>query len=184
MPCDNMDIVEKTVERRRAYTGLILTVDRLTNALPNGRQAPREVIRHIGASAVLPVDENGDVWLVRQFRAPVNRVLLEIPAGKLDAPGEDRLVAARRELLEETGLTAREWTHLTDILTTPGFTDEKISLYLARGLTAGESHPDEDEFLNVVRLPLGEVLSRIMAGEITDAKTICAALMADRVLNG
>ena len=166
------------------FDGLILHIDHVTNELPNGRTAPREIARHVGASAVVPVDEAGNVWLVKQFRAPVDRVLLEVPAGKLDFKGEDRLLAAKRELEEETGLTARSWTHLTDIVTTPGFSDELISLYLARDLVAGQSHPDDDEFLNLVKVPLAELVAMIARGEVTDAKTICAVLLADRAVNG
>lgn len=181
---DNAGIMEQTLESRRVFDGLILKIDHLTNALPNGKTAVREAARHIGASAVLPVDAEGNAWLVRQFRAPIDRVLLEIPAGKLDRRDEDRLLAAKRELLEETGLSAESWTHLSDIFTTPGFSDERISLYLARGLTRGESHPDDDEFLNVVRMPLSELTARIARGEITDSKTICAAMMAERIISG
>ena len=177
------NILETTLESRRVFDGIILHIDHLTNRLPNGQTAPRECARHIGASAILPVDDQGNAWLVRQFRACVDQVLLEIPAGKLDFKGEDRLCAARRELQEETGLTARSWTHLTDILTTPGFSDEKISLYLARDLDAGQSHPDDDEFLNVVKMPLYEVEAAVMRGEITDAKTICAVMMAANIIN-
>ena len=184
LQCDNSGILETTVETRRVFDGLILHVDHLTNRLPNGKLAAREIARHIGASAILPVDDDGNAWLVWQFRAPVGRVLLEIPAGKLDYKGEDRLEAAKRELREETGLSAERWTHLTDLLTTPGFTDEKISLYLAQGLSLGESRPDDDEFLNVVKLPLGELIDLIAKGEVTDGKTICAAMLADRLING
>ena len=179
----NENIMERTLESKRVFDGIIIHIDHLVNELPNGKRAPREVARHIGAAAVVPVDEAGNVWLVRQFRAAIDRVLLEIPAGKLDYAGEDRLSAARRELSEETGLTASEWTHLTDIFTTPGFCDEKIGLYLARGLSEGAVHPDEDEFLNVVRIPLPEVVAMIHRGEITDCKTVCAVLMANNLIN-
>lgn len=175
---NDQSIIEKPVDSRRVFDGIILHIDHMTYELPNGHLAKRECARHIGASAVIPVDAEGNAWLVRQFRACIDQVLLEIPAGKLDFRGEDRLEAAKRELREETGLTAKSWTHLTDIHTTPGFSDERISLYLARDLESGESQPDDDEFLNVVRVPLSEVVARIMRGEISDSKTICAALMA------
>lgn len=175
---NDQNIIEKRMDSKRVFDGIILHIDHMTYELPNGHLARRECARHIGASAVIPVDNAGNAWLVRQFRACVDRVLLEIPAGKLDYKGEDRLEAAKRELREETGLTARSWTHLTDILTTPGFSDEKISLYLARDLEVGSSHPDDDEFLNLVKVPLHALAASVMRGEITDAKTVCAALMA------
>ena len=181
---DDDSIMEKTVDTRRVFDGLILHIDHVENRLPNGQLAAREIARHVGASAVVPVDGEGNVWLVKQFRAPIDQILLEVPAGKLDFKGEDRLLAAKRELQEETGLTAGTWTHLTDIVTTPGFSDELISLYLARNLSAGESHPDEDEFLNVVKVPLAELVAMIARGEVTDAKTICAVLLAEKVVNG
>lgn len=172
-------ILETIVGREHVFDGLILHIDHLTAKLPNGKLAKREVAIHVGASAVVPVDAEGYVYLVRQFRAPIEQILLEIPAGKLDAPDEDRLLAARRELHEETGLTAGRWDHLTDIVTTPGFSNEKISLYLARDLQRGEAVPDEDEFLNLVRMPLAEAVAAVVRGEIADAKTICALLLAN-----
>ncbi len=181
---DDASILETTVESKRVFDGLILHIDHVNNRLPNGKLAAREVARHVGASAVVPVDGDGNVWLVKQFRAPIDQILLEVPAGKLDYKGEDRLEAAKRELKEETGLTAGEWTHLSDIVTTPGFSDELISLYLARDLSAGQSHPDDDEFLNVVKLPLNELVAMIARGQVTDAKTICAVLLAEKVVNG
>lgn len=177
----DMDIMEKNIDSKRVFDGIILHIDHLTNELPNGKPAKREVARHVGASAVIPVDAKGNVWLVRQFRAPIDQILLEIPAGKLDYKGEDRLSAAKRELAEETGLTAASWTHLCDTVTTPGFSDELISLYLAQELSSGDSHPDEDEFLNIERIPLKEAVEMVMRGEISDAKTICAVLMADKI---
>lgn len=177
----NIDIMEKNIDSQRVFDGIILHIDHLTNELPNGKFAQREVARHVGASAIIPVDNQGNVWLVRQFRAPIDQVLLEIPAGKLDFKGEDRLSAAKRELEEETGLTAASWTHLCDTVTTPGFSDELISLYLAQELSMGNSHPDDDEFLNVVHIPLKEAVERVMRGEISDVKTICAILMAEKI---
>ena len=180
---DDSRILEQNVSSEHVFDGIILHIDHLTNRLPNGKLAKREVARHIGAAAVLPVDEDGNVYLVRQFRAPVDRVLLEIPAGKLDYKGEDRLEAAQRELREETGLSAETWTHLNDMLSTVGFCDECISLFLARGLSAGDCDPDDDEFLNVVKMPFSEAVDMVMNNEIADAKTICALMMAWKILN-
>ena len=177
------DIVEKLGDRRRVFDGAIIHVDHMTAQLPNGKTALREVAVHIGASAVVPVDAEGNVYLVRQYRAPLESVTLEIPAGKLDRKDEDRLEAAKRELREETGFTAGKWTHLTDLATTPGFCSEVISIYLAQELTAGDTDFDDDEFLNVVKMPLAELVGMAMNGRIPDSKTLCGALMVDRILN-
>lgn len=179
---DDSRIMEQNVSSERVFDGIILHIEHLTNRLPNGKLAKREVARHIGAAAVLPVDDDGNVYLVRQFRSPVDRVLLEIPAGKLDYKGEDRLEAAQRELREETGYTAENWTHLNDLLSTVGFCDECISIFMARGLSAGDCDPDEDEFVNVVKMPLIEAIDMVMNNEIQDSKTISALLMAGRIL--
>ena len=179
---DSANILEETLDARRVFDGILLNIDHLTNRLPDGRTIQREVARHIGASAILPVDDDGNVWLVRQFRAPVGRALLEIPAGKLNDRGEDRLEAAKRELEEETGLTAGSWVHLMDLLTTPGFSDEVIGLYLARDLRPGRSHPDDDEFLNVVKVPFADLAAAVRRGEIPDGKTAVATLLAEGML--
>lgn len=179
---DDSRIMEQNVSSERVFDGIILHIEHLTNRLPNGKLAKREVARHIGAAAVLPVDDDGNVYLVRQFRSPVDRVLLEIPAGKLDYKGEDRLEAAQRELREETGYTAENWTHLNDLLSTVGFCDECISIFMARGLSAGDCDPDEDEFVNVVKMPLTKAIDMVMNNEIQDSKTISALLMAGRIL--
>lgn len=175
-------IMEKEVSRKRVFDGLILHIDHAMNELPNGKQAAREIAVHVGASAVLPIDSEGNVYLVRQFRAPIDRVLLEIPAGKLDSADEDRLLAAKRELKEETGLEAESWLHLTDTFNAAGYSSECISLYLARDLKLGEAHPDEDEFLNIVKMPFEEAFMMVMRGEIRDAKTQIALCMANNIL--
>ena len=176
-------ILETNVSSESVFDGIILHIEHLTNKLPNGKLAKREVARHIGAAAVIPVDDEGNVYMVRQFRSPVDRVLLEIPAGKLDFKGEDRLDAAKRELREETGLISGEWTHLNDLLTTVGFCDECIGIYMARNLTTGDSEPDEDEFLRADRMPLDVLLQRILRNEIADAKTVAGVLKAKLYLN-
>ena len=175
-------IMEKNLSRERVFDGIILHIDHVTNQLPNGKAAKREIAVHVGASAVLPIDGEGNIYLVRQFRAPIDQILLEIPAGKLDSVDEDRLLAAKRELKEETGLEAENWLHLTDTFTTPGFSNERISLYLARDLHQGDTCPDEDEFLNLVKLPFREALDMVLRGEIRDAKTQIAISMASHLI--
>ena len=179
---NDANIIEKEISRERVFNGIILNIDHAVNELPNGKPAKREIAVHVGASAVLPVDGEGNIYLVRQFRAPINQVLLEIPAGKLDSIDEDRLLAAKRELREETGLEAENWLHLCDTFTTPGFSSERISLYLARELVFGESRPDEDEFLNVIKLPFEEAYQMVLRGEIRDAKTQVALCMTKAFL--
>ena len=164
------------------FDGLILHVQRDTVALPNGNSAVREVIRHIGAVCVIPVLENGDVIVERQYRYPLDRIILEIPAGKLDAPDEDRLSAIQRELREETGYTAGSWTVLGDFHPAPAYSDEFITMYMARNLKKGDRHLDEDEFLDVYTVPLKELVEDVMAGRISDAKTQVCVLKAARIL--
>ncbi|MBQ9007818.1 MAG: NUDIX hydrolase [Clostridia bacterium] len=164
------------------YKGVILHAQRWQVHCANGMDAVREIVLHNGAAAIVPVFEDGTVMLVRQHRVAIDEITLEVPAGKLDFPEEPPLHCAIRELQEETGLSASEMLLLSGIHTTPGFCNERIFIYLARGLSQGETHPDADEFLNLTRLPLSEALAKIDDGEITDSKTICALLLADRVL--
>ena len=175
-------IIEREISRQRVFDGILLHIDHAMYQLPNGKPAAREIARHVGAAAVLPVDGEGNVYLVRQFRAPLDQVLLEIPAGKLDSADEDRLLAAKRELREETGLEADDWLHLTDTFNAAGYSSECISLYLARGLHIGQAQPDEDEFLNLVRMPFEEAFEMVMCGEIRDAKTQIVLCMAKHIL--
>ena len=175
-------ITEKYLSHERVFNGIILNIDHAVYQLPNGKPARREIARHLGAAAVLPIDDEGNVYFVRQFRAPLDKVLLEIPAGKLDSADEDRLEAAKRELAEETGLEAGDWRFLTDTYNAAGYSSECISLYLARDLKKGESHPDEDEFLNLVKMPFDEAYDMVMRGEIRDAKTQITLLMAKNII--
>ena len=174
---------EDRVSSQEIYDGAIVHLYKDTVTLPNGKPAFREVIRHIGAVAVVPVTDDGKVIVERQFRYPLNQVITEIPAGKLDSFTEDRLAAAKRELEEETGYTADTWHELGDFHPTAAYCDEKITLYLATGLHQGDRHLDEDEFLNVVAVPMETLVADIMAGRITDGKTQVAILKAAQLLS-
>ena len=143
----------------------------------------REVVRHPGGVSVVALDEDGCTYLVRQYRYPFQSHLWEFPAGKLE-PGEEPLPAAMRELSEETGLEAETWTELGVLYATPGYCTEKLYLFLAEGLRQGEAHPDPNEFLDVMRISLDDVLARIDRNEIHDAKTVVGALRADRLRRG
>ena len=175
-------LAEKRISTEDIFDGVILHVKRDMVALSNGSSAVREVIRHIGAVCVIPVTENNEVIMERQYRYPLNRVILEIPAGKLDAPDEDRLSAIKRELREETGYTADEWTEIGDFHPAPAYSDEYITMYMARGLHKGKQDLDEDEFLDVYTIPLSELVEDVMAGKISDAKTQVCILKAARIL--
>lgn len=180
----NKELRETPLSAQRIYEGKIVTLECWQVRLPNGQNAPREVILHGGACAVVPVDDDGFVTLVRQHRVAVDKVTTEIPAGKLDRPDEDPLCCAKRELEEEAGLRARDWRELTCLLTTPAFCKERIYIYLATGLEKVNAHLDEDEFLHVLRMPLTKAVELVMDGVICDAKTCAGLLMAERVLRG
>ena len=181
-----MDKFETLTEVRTGseeiFDGIILHVFKDTVELPNGNPATREVIRHVGAVGIVPLTDDGRVIVERQFRYPLNRVITEIPAGKLDSLTEDRLCAAKRELEEETGYTATDWLDLGDYYPAAAYCDERITLYLARGLSQGQRHLDEDEFLNFEAVPLEDLVAQIMDGTITDGKTQAAILKAARLL--
>ena len=172
----------KRLDRKLVYHGTIIDYYRDTIQVPNGNIAEWDFIGHKGAAAVVPVREDGKLLMVRQWRNALDRYTLEIPAGKLDSASEDPLDCATRELREETGLSAERMTCLTTLLTTPGFCTEKIAVYLAQGLSQGDTHPDEDEFLGLVRLPLEEAFEMVMRGEICDSKTICGLMMAREIV--
>ena len=176
------NLTEVKTGSQEIFDGVILHVYKDTVQLPNGKPATREVIRHVGAVGVIPITEDGKVIVERQFRYPLNRVITEIPAGKLDSRTEDRLSAAKRELEEETGYTATEWIDMGDYYPAAAYCDERITLYLARGLSLGQRHLDEDEFLNFEAVPLSELVEDVMAGRITDGKTQVAVLKAWKLL--
>ena len=175
-------LAETQASTEDIFDGVILHVKRDMVSLSNGSTAVREVIRHIGAVCVIPVTEDNRVIMERQFRYPLNRVILEIPAGKLDAPDEDRLSAIKRELREETGYSADEWTELGDFHPAPAYSDEYITMYMARGLHKGKRDLDDDEFLDVYAIPLADLMKDVMEGRISDAKTQVCVLKAARIL--
>ncbi|WP_442941699.1 NUDIX domain-containing protein [Nocardia sp. NBC_00416] len=168
----------RTVDSRVVYSGAILAlrVDRVE--MPDGRIAEREVVEHHGAVAVAAVDDDGRVVLIRQYRHPLGARLLELPAGLIDIAGEDPLQAAQRELAEETGLAAREWSVLVDVALSPGFTDEALRVYLARGLTETERPAPEHEEadLELVRMPVAEAVRAALSGSIVNATAVAGLL--------
>lgn len=176
-----MDMTERMVEHTCPYKGVIVDVTLDNIELPNGRPAKREVVLHPGGAAALPLNGDGTVTVVRQFRYPFGRVLTEIPAGKLE-PGEDPRKAILRELEEEIGAKAAELIDLGCVYTSPGITQEVLYLYLARDLTYGECCPDEDEFLEIDRIPFDTLLQQVMDGQIKDAKTVAAVLKTKLLL--
>lgn len=175
-------LTETKVSSKRVYDGEVLHIDEDIITIPNGKLASREIVRHIGAVCIIPVTDEGNVIMERQFRYPVNRVILEIPAGKLDSKSEDHLEAAKRELREETGITADTWVDIGDYLPAPAYSDELITMYMAKGLHKGSQDLDEDEFLDVIEVPLKELFDDVMAGKIKDGKTQIAILKAYALL--
>ncbi len=173
---------EKKISSECVFDGCILHVEKDWVALPNGNEATREVIRHIGAVCIVPVTDDGRVVMERQFRYPIDEVITEIPAGKLDSKTEDRLEAAKRELREETGYEAEEWRDMGIYYPAAAYSDERITIYLATKLRKGERNLDEDEFLDVTLVPIEELIDDIMSGKITDGKTQVAILKAAKIL--
>jgi len=176
-----MRLFEETVEQKTLFQGKIITVRRDTARLENGVLAGREVVVHPGGVCVLALEEDNTAYTVRQFRYPFGRVVEELPAGKLDGP-EDHRLAGLRELSEEIGAEPEEFIYLGCLLPSPGFSTEVLHMYLARGLRFRRQHLDPDEFLEVRRSPFDELVERVMAGELTDAKTVACILKAREYL--
>lgn len=173
---------EKQLCSDEIYNGKILRLTVDTVELENGKTAKREIVHHHGGSGVIPIGADGQVYLVRQFRYAFGRELLEIPAGKLEQ-GESPLETARRELAEECGLAAERFIDLQPIYPSVGYDTEIIHMYLATGLHETEGRPDEDEFLDLVKMPLDEAISMVENGEILDGKTVAALLKVKRYLS-
>lgn len=178
-----MDLTEKMLDSKEIFDGRMLHLFVDTVSLPNGSTSTREVIRHPGAVVIAPVDEQGRVYLVRQFRYPAGRVLLELPAGKLEA-GEDPLEAAKRELAEEVGAAAAHWTALGTALPVGGYCSEVHHFFLARGLTFGDTHFDEDEFLEQAVIPMDELFAMAADGRLDDEKSVVGVLRAQHAMKG
>lgn len=172
------ELHEEVIDSEIAWRGKIFDIERLQVRLPNGHTSVRDVVRHRGAAAVVALTTSGKIALVRQYRTSLGRVTVEIPAGKLD-PGEDPLECAKRELKEETGFVAGRIAYLTTIATSCGFADELIHIYLATQLSFEGARPDDDEFLNVDLVPVGELVDAVLDGKIEDAKTVVGALACE-----
>lgn len=176
-----MSLTERKIRTISCYQGVIVNTRLDTAELPNGTMALREVVEHPGGVTVIPVEDDGTVWCVRQFRYPFAQELLEVPAGKLER-GEQPLDCAVRELSEETGLTADEMIYMGPHYSSPGYLQEVLHIYLARGLHPGKAHLDEGEFLNVEKHALDELVSLALAGQLPDSKTNIAVLKAKLLL--
>ncbi|MEX2584151.1 MAG: NUDIX hydrolase [Gemmatimonadota bacterium] len=186
---DELHEALEPIDSRVVHQGRIVRLSIDTVRYPDGSTGELEMVRHSGAAAILPVldtlpDPDPRIVLVRQFRYAAGGFLYEVPAGRPDRVGEPWEECARRELQEETGYSAATLRPLTSILTTPGFTDEKIHLFLATDLTAGETGFDDDEFMECVTLRYSEALELVSSGRISDAKTICTLLVARDLLGG
>ncbi len=171
-----MNLEEKQIKAVYLYKGKIINVRRDEIELPDGSPAFREVVEHPGGVCVAALTDNDEVLFVRQYRYPYSEVILEIPAGKRDSKTEDPLECGKRELREETGATAENYIFLGELYPTPGYCGEVIYMYAATNLSFGEQDPDDDEFLEVERIPLEKAVEMVMSGEIKDAKTGIAIL--------
>jgi ADP-ribose pyrophosphatase len=180
---DDHEFHEETLSTDLVFDGKLLKVHRDEVRLPDGAESVREWIAHPGAVVVIAALDNGKLLFERQYRYPLRRVFLELPAGKID-PGEHELDTARRELREETGYKARTWRHLGTLHTCIGYSDERIEVFLAHGLTFVGQAPDHGEILEVTEMSLADALLAVRDGEITDGKTVAALLWADKIFSG
>lgn len=179
---DDKGLEEELCSSQEEWRGSFLRAEKLKVRLPNGKTAFRDVIRHPGAVAIVALTQDSNIVLVRQYRSALERVTLEIPAGKLDA-GEDALSCAQRELEEETGVRAGKMRYLTAISTAAGFCDEIIHIYMASELEFLEAHPDEDEFVRIELMPLAQLIDLVLDGKIEDSKTVIGALICDALFH-
>ncbi len=179
----NSKLEESQIATKTVYEGRLLHVKEDQVVLPNGKHASREYIVHPGAVVILPLFDNGDVLLERQYRYPLRREFIEFPAGKID-PGEDVLACGQRELLEETGYLAKDWQYVTTIYPCIGYSDEKLVYYMAKGLGFSKLQPDEDEFLEIFQLPFGTAMDMVKSGEINEVKTVIGLFWLEKIISG
>ncbi len=177
-----MNLTEKTIDTKEIFSGRIIHVKEDIVLLPNGKTAGRELVLHSGGVGIIALDDENNVCMVEQYRKPYDEVVLEVPAGKLEA-GEDPLDAAKRELSEETGYTAEKFTFLGNCYPSPGYCSEIIHLYLAENLSFVGQHLDPGEFVVVKKIPLTKLVEMVLKNEIKDAKTEICILKADKILN-
>ena len=181
MKNDTPNLSETELASETVFKGRLMHVKCDRVRLPNGKESTREYIVHPGAVVVIPVFDNGDLLLERQYRYPLRRDFIELPAGKID-PGEDDLTCAKRELEEETGYTAGEWREVTTIYPCIGYSDERLAFYLARGLMEGNHGRDPDEFLEILRVPFGEAMDWLRSGKICETKTVIGLFWLEKML--
>ncbi len=178
-----MDFFEDTLNSRNIFNGRLIKLRVDEVILPNGRKSTREIVEHPGAVAVVAVDEENNILMVKQYRKAIEKVLLEIPAGKLEK-GESEEECVKRELVEETGYFPKSIKRVTSFYTSPGFSNEVIHLFIAKELKKESMKADFDEYLQVVKMPAKEVLKKIHSGEIADGKTISGLLLTYSLIEG
>lgn len=183
LPAGDSHLREERISGEDIYGGIFLKMKRDKIALPNGEEAVREYLTHPGAVAVVAILDDGRVLLERQYRYPIAKACIEIPAGKLEI-GEDHLLCAKRELEEETGYMAKKWSYIRRIHPVISYSTELIDIYLAEDLVPGKSHLDDEEFLDVFAAPLDQLIGWVEDGEITDVKTTISAYWLDRYRRG
>lgn len=179
-----MDLEEKSLSTQDIFSGRIIKVKVDRVKLPDGRESSREIVEHAAAVAIVAIDNNKNIWMVRQYRKPVEETLLEIPAGIMEE-NETPLYSAKRELEEETGLRANNWESIMSYYSTPGFCNEKLHIFMASDITRGQMNTDSDEFLEIVKIPLEKAYDMIFQGQIVDGKSIIGIQYAfNRLVRG